>query len=149
MDYIEWEHTCKGIIPDDYIRAKNASRPALFKRVITDGNTDSYVIQYGGKTVGIMKIALPHDDDVCDKTYELHYIYLRPGYLRMGIGTKAMDFALVIARSLGKTTLIVWVLDENDGSIRLYEKCGFTADGKTMNAEYGKENARIRMRKVL
>jgi ribosomal protein S18 acetylase RimI-like enzyme len=96
-----------------------------------------------------MKIAPPQDDDVGDDFYELHYIYLHPDYFRMGIGTKAMEFTCEKARSIGKTSMIVWVLDENVNSIRFYEKYGFYTDGKIMNSKYGKENGRIRMRKDL
>jgi len=92
-----------------------------------------------------MKVAPPTDDDVGDNTYELHYIYLHPDYFRMGIGTKAMEFAFKKLTVFGKTAMIVLVLDENANSIKFYEKCGFTADGKVMNAEYGKVNGRIRM----
>jgi ribosomal protein S18 acetylase RimI-like enzyme/ubiquinone/menaquinone biosynthesis C-methylase UbiE len=141
-----WEVAYKDIIPAEYVRDKNATRPALYTRVITDENKNSYVIQCNGKIVGIIKIAPPTDDDVGDNTYEVHYLYLHPDYFRMGIGTKAMEFAFDVARRLGKTDITVWVLDENVNSIRFYEKYGFTADGKAMNAEYGKVNGRIRMR---
>ncbi|MDR2686643.1 MAG: hypothetical protein LBB75_02745, partial [Oscillospiraceae bacterium] len=54
-----WEAAYKDIVPADYIREKNAARPAFYKRVITEENTDFYVIQLDGKTVGIMRIAPP------------------------------------------------------------------------------------------
>ena len=144
-----WEVAYKDIIPEDYIRQKNATRHDLYTRVITEDNTNSYVIQYAGKTVGIMKIAPPQDDDVGDDFYELHYIYLHPDYFRIGIGTQAMEFIFDKARSIGKTGMTVWVLDENIKSIKFYEKCGFQKDGKKMNNEYGKESGRIRMRRDL
>jgi RimJ/RimL family protein N-acetyltransferase len=144
-----WEVAYKNIIPAEYINQKNATRHALYARVITDDNTNSYIIQYAGKTIGIMKIAPPQDDDVGDDFYGLHYIYLHPDYFRMGIGTQAMEFAFEKARCIGKTGMIVWVFDENINSIRFYEKCGFHTDGKIMNSEYGKENGRIRMRRDL
>ena len=80
---------------------------------------------------------------------QIDYIYLHPDYFRMGIGTKAMEFAFDIARRIGKTMMTVWVLDENLNSIKFYEKCGFAADGKIMDAEYGKVNGRMRMRRSL
>ena len=144
-----WEVAYKDIIPEEYIKAKNATRHALYERVITAENANSYVIQYTGKTIGIMKAAPPQDDDLGDDYYELHYIYLHPDYFRMGIGTQAMEFACEKARSVGKAGMIVWVLDENVNSIRFYENCGFHTDGRIMNSEYGKENGRIRMRRDL
>ena len=72
-----WEVAYKGILPDEYIREKNATRHDLYARVITEENETSYVIQYGGKTIGIMCVAPPQDKELTD-CHELHYIYLGP-----------------------------------------------------------------------
>jgi RimJ/RimL family protein N-acetyltransferase len=50
---------------------------------------------------------------------------------------------------LGKTKISVWVIAENINTIKFYEKCGFTADGKTKTYDMGKVMACIRMRKDL
>ena len=141
-----WEAAYKDILSAEYIREKNATRPELFKRVITDDNMHSYVIQYEGKTVGIMRIAPPQDDDLGEDFYELHYIYIHPDYYRQGIGTQAMEFAYGKARSLGKTAMALWVFAENINSIKFYEKCGFVADGKVREENRGKVTKSIRMR---
>ena len=144
-----WEVAYKGIIPDEYIREKNASRPEQYKRAITAKNTDSYVIRRDGKTVGIMRVASPQNDDVGDDFYELHYIYLHPDYYRQGIGSKAMVYAFNIACNLGKKYMVVWVFADNVNSIKFYEKCGFRADGKIATRDFGKPLTSIRMKKVL
>jgi len=140
-----WEIAYKEIIPKDFITEKNSTRHSLYKLVITNENRNSYIIEFNGNVVGIMKVALPQDEDVTNNTYELHYIYLHPNYFRMGIGTQAMEFAYTIARGLNKTIMTVWVLSENINSIKFYEKCGFTPDGKTKNMEYGRSVKCIRM----
>ena len=144
-----WEAAYKDIIPADFIRQKNATRPEHFKKSITHENKYTYVIQRGGKTVGIMHVAPSSDMDLDDSFYELHYIYLHPDYFRQGIGTKALDFAFDLARKLGKTAMSVWVLAENVNSIKFYEKCGFIADGSVKPREYGRVLECIRMRKTL
>ena len=144
-----WEVAYKDIIPAEYIREKNAGRHALYKRVVTGEDTNQYVIQKDGKTVGIMRVAPPQDDDVGDNFYELHGIYLHPDYYRQGIGTKAVEFAFEKARGLGKTVMTVWVFAENTNSIKFYEKCGFVADGKTKTYDCRKIMECIRMRRDL
>ena len=144
-----WEVAYKNIIPEEYIKAKNATRPALWQRIITDENTTQYVIEVDGKTVGIMSVAPPKDDDVDDNYYELHGIYLHPDYYHKGIGTQAVNFAFDKARKLGKKSMNVWVFAENYNSINFYEKCGFIADGKTHTHDYGKIVYSIRMKKDL
>ena len=144
-----WEAAYKDIIPEEYIKTKNATRPDLFKRIITDENKTQYVIQADGKTVGIMCIAPPKDDDVDDNYYELHGIYLHPDYYRRGIGTQAMKFVCDETRKLNKKYINVWVFAVNTNSINFYKKCGFIADGKTQTMECGKTMECIRMKKEL
>lgn len=67
----------------------------------------------------------------------------------MGIGTLAMEFALNVARNAGKKHMTLWVFAENTNSIRFYEKCGFTPDGKTKTYNCGKIMACIRMRRAI
>jgi len=140
-----WEAAYKDIIPAEYIKEKNAGRPALWQRIITDENTSRYVIEIGGKIVGFVHVDPPQDDDLDDSFYEVHGIYLHPDVYRQGIGSQAMDFAYGKARSLGKTTMTVWVLAENTNTINFYEKCGFVTDGATKTVEYGKPLQVIRM----
>ena len=145
-----WEAAYKDFIPMEYIKEKNATRPDLWKRIITDDNTERYIIQADGKTVGFMHIAIAKDDDIGDDYYELHGLYLHPDFFRKGIGTQAVNFAFDKARELGKRYINVWVFAENENSIRFYEKCGFTADGRTNTHDLGSKTTKsIRMKKDL
>jgi len=132
-----WEVAYKHLLPADYIREKNATRVHQYKRVITDENTNSYVIQKDNKTVGIMKIAEPTDDDLDSRYFELHYLYLHPGCFREGIGTLAMDYVFDHVRKLGKKYISLWVFAKNNDAIKFYEACGFRPDGKTKTQERG------------
>ena len=144
-----WEVAYKDIIPMEYIKRKNATRPDLFKRIITDENTTQYVIQVDNKTVGIMGIGEAMGDDIDDSYYELYGIYLHPDYYRKGIGTQAVNFAFDKALELGKRFMNVWVFAENINSINFYKKCGFITDGKTKTLDCDKVMECIRMKKDL
>lgn len=144
-----WEVAYKNIIPWDFICEKNATRKSLYAKNITDENKISYVVQYNNKTVGIMGVASPKDDDVNEDYYELYYLYLDPDYFRLGIGSKAINYAFNIARHLDKKFMTVWVLEENVNAITFYYKCGFNIDGKVKDVEYGKKLRCIRMVKSL
>lgn len=144
-----WEAAYKDIIPMDFIKKRNENNPALFQRIITNENTTHYVIQVSGKTVGIMCIASPQDDDVGGDFFELHGIYLHPDYFRKGIGTHAMNYAFAIARNLGKKHMTVWVFDENINAIKFYEKCGFKAENKTKAYDCKKVMKCLRLKKDL
>ena len=145
-----WEVAYKRIIPVEYIQKKNATRLELWKKIITDENTNHYVIQRKNKTVGIMTLVpTPHDADADDNTCELEGIYLHPDYYRMGIGTKALNFAFDLARKWNKTVMTLWVFADNKNSIDFYSKCGFVHDGKEKVLNCGKPLTAIRMRKSL
>ena len=144
-----WDVAYKNILPTEYICEKNAGRLELYKRVITKENTKTYVIQCDGKTVGLLRVDTPQDDDLKEHYAELHYIYLHPDYFRQGIGSQAMEFAYEIARGFGKNGMVLWVLEKNADSIRFYEKCGFSADGKTYDKNFDKPLTSIRMRRDL
>ena len=145
-----WEAAYKDILSAEYIREKNATRPAMWQRSLAEGQYPHRVIQLNGKTVGNMCVDSPRDDDADDDCYELQGIYLHPDYYRRGIGTQAVNFAFDMARSLGKRAMLVWVFAENTNSINFYKKCGFAADGKTMiQNRGGKDVEAIRMRREL
>ena len=144
-----WEVAYRDIIPAEFIHEKNSTRLEQYRQSITDDNSTQYVIQENRKTIGIMWVAPSQDDDMGDNCYDVHAIYLHPDYSQQGIGTQAMEFAFDIARNLGKTIITVWVLKENLNSVRFCEKCGFLADGKVKEREYGKALLIIRMRKDL
>lgn len=52
-------------------------------------------------------------------------IYLKPDYLGMGIGGKALSFIEGIAKEQGFHTLIATICMENHRSIKLFEKNGY------------------------
>ena len=144
-----WETAYTGIIPEEYIREKNAARPAMWEKSLAEEQHPHKVILLGDTVVGIVCFDQPQDDDVGEAFCELRLIYLHPDYFRKGIGTKAMEYAFACARDMGKDFMTVWVLAENTNSMRFYEKCGFIADGKTKSLDYGKPLDCIRMMKDL
>jgi ribosomal protein S18 acetylase RimI-like enzyme len=96
-----------------------------------------------------MDVDIARDSDLDDSFYELCGIYLHPDYYRMGIGSKAMKFALEKAHEKNKKHIVVWVFEENENSINFYKKHGFMADGMTRIHDYGKPVNSIRMRRIV
>jgi len=144
-----WEAAYRGIVPDDYIWEKNATRLEFYQRTITDENKTFYVIQADGSTVGVMSFGEPGDETKRASLHELWSLYLHPERQRRGIGTQAMDFVLAEARRLGKKELLVWVLEDNVNAIKFYTKCGFSPDGGERFWEYGKRLRGISMRREI
>ena len=121
----------KDMLPEKYIREVQAPYPDSFKNMITDDNTTHYVIRKDNKTIAVTCIKPPQDEDVGDNYYEFYGLSVHPDYYGQGIEVKAMDLIFYTIRNLGKTAVSLWVWDKNIKAIEIYEKCGFTADGKT------------------
>jgi ribosomal protein S18 acetylase RimI-like enzyme len=122
-----WE----GKLSEEYIRKNKASYSDGFKNVITEESTSHYVLQKDDKTVGVTCIKPPQDDDVGDNYYEFYGLSIDSAYGEEDVKEIAMDLILDQIRSFGKTAVSLWVWEENNKAIKLYEKCGFIADGKT------------------
>ncbi|MDR2572153.1 MAG: GNAT family N-acetyltransferase [Oscillospiraceae bacterium] len=146
-----WEAAYKDIVTPDFLQKKNERRLSDVENYLNDEyySQFQYAIECDGVIVGVMTVAPPYDDDTEEDIYDLQAIYLHPDYFRQGIGTIATEFAFDIARNLGKKAMIVWVFTDNHNSIRFYEKCGFSADGKTKILNVSKPRNAIRMKKDL
>ena len=144
------EVVLKDFAAEEYICKAKATYPDTFNRIITDNNTTHYIIHADDKAIGMAIITPPSDEDISDNFYEFRGLYLiHPDYYQQGIGTKVMDFIFDIVLNLGKTAMILWVVEKNKIFTELYEKCGFAADGKTKIFDAGEILNCIRMRRDL
>lgn len=144
-----WEAAYKDIVPADYMDKMKATGPGKWQKILSEGKYPQMIILQNGKTVGIMCVAAPGDDDLDDRVYELYGLYLHPDYYRQGIGTRAMEYAYDMARGKGKTAMTLWVFAENLNAIKFYEKCGFIPDGKRKTLNCGRSMVAVRMGKHL
>ena len=74
-------------------------------------------------------IGLCEDEDKRD-AFELHFLYVDPDYVRMGIGSEMLRFFEQAGREKGCPEFVVWVLEENKNARSFYEKHGYCSDGK-------------------
>lgn len=132
-----WEAAYKDILPPECIKTQSAKRPALWQKILAAENSIHYIILMKETPVGMITVGPPQQEDIeiendigiNDTFFELHGIYLHPDYFRMGIGTRAMEFAFDKAKNANKTNMLVWVFQDNASAITFYKKCGFEADG--------------------
>lgn len=65
-----------------------------------------------------------------------HSIYVNKAFRQKGIGTKLLNEVIASARERGYKTIIAGIDADNDNSIALHEKNGFTHAGTIQNAGY-------------
>ncbi len=137
-----WQTTYEGIIPkkiqDEFI-ADYYSKRMLKKRRC---NNHFLVAEKEGKMVGFAEYTkiLP------DGSVHLHAIYLDPDYLRQGIGSALIRFAM---ENFDANIMTLHVVRQNERAIRFYEKTGFKAVDEFVEDWNGHPLHMIRMRLML
>jgi len=64
-------------------------------------------------------------------------IYLHQDFQRIGLGSIMVNHVIDLANKEGLHRLTLHVVSENIGAIRLYEKLGFTIEGRMRDAFFG------------
>ena len=77
----------------------------------------------------MMGIGMCEDEDKKD-AFELHFLYVDPDDVRMGVGSEMLKFFEHKGKEKGCPEFVVWVLEENEKARRFYEKHRYCPDGK-------------------
>ncbi|MCI6007263.1 N-acetyltransferase family protein [Oscillospiraceae bacterium LCP25S3_E10] len=92
------------------------------------------VFEDKGEILGYVSLSRYSWRDAYDCTVELS-VYVKNGYRNMHIGTKLMDYALDTAKNNPNIlTVVSLITSENETSIYLHIKAGFTYSGTIKNA---------------
>jgi len=87
---------------------------------------ESYEIAIKGSAVGVLRLS--HDD----VAYYIRDLQIEPSWQHQGLGSRAINFAIKVARCAGTPRLRLCVFCENP-AVALYERMGFqvckTAEG--------------------
>ena len=106
-------------------------RIPVYTRWITEKRFDLYVYEDAGTgTVKSMMGIGPCEDEDKQGAFELHFIYVDPGFVRKGIGSEMLRFFEKKGREKGFAEFVVWVLEENGMGRSFYEKHSYRADGR-------------------
>ena len=123
----------KGVVSDKclYEDLTVENRIPVYERWISEKRFKLYVYEdpQSGIVKGMLGLGMCEDEDKTN-AFELHFIYLDPEYVRMGIGTEMLQFFENIGKEKGCSEFVIWVLDENAMGRNFYEKNGYHLDGK-------------------
>ncbi|MGW1468072.1 N-acetyltransferase family protein [Streptomyces sp. NPDC002308] len=143
-----WQSAYRGLMPQAYLDAMDIGRQTATLRERLAGGGAVNLVAVAGcpgtpvppepEVVGWACYgAYREDDGSRGEGGELDAIYVRPD--RTGAGTGGALLAEVMARAAadGFPTLALWVLRENTGARRFYERAGFAPDGAEEDFEAG------------
>ena len=133
IDVISSRYAYKNILSDEclYQDLTVENRIPVHQRWIAEKRFEVYVYEDPdtGIIKGMMGIGMSEDKDQKD-AFELHYLYVDPAYLRLGIGSEMLRFFEQKGKEKGCMQFVVWVLEENGMGRRFYEKSSYCSDGK-------------------
>ncbi|UGU15995.1 N-acetyltransferase family protein [Sinomicrobium kalidii] len=99
----------------------------------------SYLIYADGDLAGYCFLTPYKKRQAYNRTAEVT-IYLKPEFNKKGIGKTALDYLEQKARQNGLKNLLGIITGDNEGSIALFKKCGYTrcARFKNVGEKFGK-----------
>jgi ribosomal protein S18 acetylase RimI-like enzyme len=119
-----WRSTYRGVLPDDFLDSLNAPRYAeRWRRSLEDEGTRVYVAEDGHEVVAFASCGRERAGEDAYRG-ELYAIYVLQGAQRRGHGKSLVRAAVGGLRELDLHDMIVWVLRENAGARKFYERLG-------------------------
>ena len=132
IDAVSSRYAYQNVLSEECLKDLTIeNRIPVHTRWITEKRFGIYVYEDSDTGIirGMMGIGMSEDDDK-KGAFELHFLYVDPDYLRMGIGSEMLQFYEQKGKEKGCTEFVVWVLEENRIGISFYEKNGYHPDGK-------------------
>ena len=107
------------------------NRIPVYQRWISEKRFAMYVYETPdtGVVKAMMGIGMCEDEDKTN-AFELHFIYVDPGFVREGIGSELLELFEKTGKEKGCSELVIWVLEDNGMGISFYEKNNYHPDGK-------------------
>ena len=126
-----WSAAYAGLLSEETIERKNATREALWKHLLQadSGSAYYYLAEVNGKTAGFVSFGHCRDENI-PGTGEIQGLYLLPEFFRCRIGSSLISFAVNELKKMGFARVSLWVLSTNCRAIRCYESNGFVKDGE-------------------
>ena len=132
-----WIYAYSHCLGRDFIEDRLKNREPMWKKFLADERNGNFVAVLDGKIIGIITISAERDGDMPVGTGELCGFYFDPDYIGKGYGRQAMDWVKAKLKARGFSTMVLWVLDQNDKAKRFYEKSGLRPEGTSKPSGLG------------
>lgn len=111
-----WQESHKSFCSPEFVKKHTPLRQEAYLRGEMETGKRIWMLEANGELVGIVSV------------WEslIENLYVHPARQNCGHGTRLLRFAM--EQCVGTPTL--WILDNNDGARRLYERNGFALTGR-------------------
>lgn len=142
---VAWQQSYRGIFGEEYLQSKSAKvREQEFLKRIDQGKYHDYLIMEKQEPIGIL--FLEEDDK---NGMEIDSLYIIESYRNSGAGTKAVEFAVNIAKKSEKREIFLWTLLCNKKAGKFYERNAFRTSGEKRMIYRGEAFAQIKYSRSL
>ncbi len=132
--YIEsWRYAYKDILPQQYLDSLSVGD---WVNRLDKPNRHILVVELDGKLIGTASYGESRTPEYAGQG-EVYSIYFLPEYMGKGYGKQLMTSVITELKELGYNSTFLWVLEDNIGARRFYEKMGFACSGEIKEAEIG------------
>ncbi len=121
----------RGHVPDWLVDSMSAQeRLRRWREWLADPGVLTLVGEEDGCVVGFCTLRSADEQDIDDPAVaEMPTLYLHPTHWRRGWGTALCSELEERAAALGYRTLVLWVMEMNEGARTFYAARGFAEDG--------------------
>nr|WP_086016513.1 GNAT family N-acetyltransferase [Streptomyces davaonensis] len=127
-----WRTAYRGLMPQSHLDALSVAEDAERRRARFIDLADSVVnliAERDGTTTGWACHGPYREGDTRTGDAELYAIYVDPAHYCDGIGHALLEESVRRCSAAGHARMFLWVLKENTGARRFYERAGFRPDG--------------------
>ncbi len=134
---LAWQKAFQGILSAATLNdLKIADFEANWRQIILQTQRTNYIwLTADQQAVGFVSFGPPKDPKET-LPYEIYGIYVHPDFWHQKIGYELMKAAVDDLRTKdAKEAIMLWVMSQNEGSRRFYDRFGFTWDGATRTSK--------------
>ncbi|MFD4483461.1 GNAT family N-acetyltransferase [Streptomyces sp. NPDC058471] len=135
-----WKSAYAGIVPrsflDDMTVEADIQQRRQHLKGAREGVTNLVAVDLRGWVVGWACLGPLGCGGASAATGELYALYVQPSLTGAGIGRILLDAVHARAHTDGFDLMLLWVLVDNSGARRFYERVGYVADGAVQADDY-------------
>jgi ribosomal protein S18 acetylase RimI-like enzyme len=124
-----WQAAYAGILHPAFLADLSVGRrEEMWREVLSRRQSQILVACADASVVGFVSFGRARDSDAPLERGELGALYVHPRAWSSGVGRALCDAALEGLRSLGFSSVSLWVLEHNQRAIAFYSRAGFFVD---------------------
>lgn len=128
----------RGILPEEALTRRTIEEREGEWRAVLEGATGaSWISIAESRPAGICFAAKPQTDDVPAGAAEVFTLFVAPEHVRTGHGRALVEAALAWMRAEGRTSAVLWCLEDNERARRFYEALGWALDPSALPRQIG------------